>query len=425
MTDQRGVVLPLTLIILMVLTSLAVAVTVLGTTEPQISANLVAGARARFAAEAGLEWAFDLLAGTPDWSTLLNGADADGIILVNNGALPGLDPTSGTYTIRLRNDTLATDTPITGVAPDGGGAAIDTNGRVIVVATGRYRNAVRTVQVMMRRAQFPNFPAALAFPGNEAQANFSGNAFEVSGNDFNTDGSPGGCAPVYGISVSPTLGSPPGSNEQVVENALSAQQKDNVTGKKQVASGPAFGNNTVAVEPTLTPAMVKAFIDAAKANADITLNSHQPSGLSFSNIGNTCSADVNSQTCWGTASTPKVVYIKGDFDPTSQFSALQLSGHTEGYGVLIVEDGDLRISGNFAWNGPIIVTGQYVGIGFLGGGTQAVYGAVISNETAADPGFYEGVVTGNSTIRYSCQALNQAKSARRLVTMSSWQEIGQ
>jgi hypothetical protein len=120
-----------------------------------------------------------------------------------------------------------------------------------------------------------------------------------------------------------------------------------------------------------------------------------------------------------------VVYIKGDPDPSSQFSALQLAGTTQGYGVLIVEDGDLRISGNFGWNGPIIVTGQYVGIGFLGGGNQAVYGAVISNETAADPGFYEGVVTGNSTIRYSCQALALAKGARRLVTMSSWQEIPQ
>jgi len=426
LTDQRGVVLPITLIILMVLTTLAVAVTVLGTTEPTISSNLVAGARARFAAEAGLEWAYDLLAGTPDWNTLLAGADpVNGIVLVNNTTIPGLTAASGSYTVRLRNDTLPGDSGITGVPADGGGATSDTNGRVIVVATGRMRNAVRTIQVMIRRAQFPPFPAALNFPGNEAQANFTGNAFEVSGTDHNTDGSPGGCPSVYGVSVSPTLGSPPGSNEQVVENALSTPQKDNVTGQKQVAAGAGSGNNTIAPEPALTPPVVKAFIDAAKASADITLNSHQPSGLSYNNVGASCSSDINSQTCFGTADHPKVVYIKGDFDPTSMFAALQLSGNTEGHGVLIVEDGDLRISGNFLWHGPIIVTGQYVGVGFLGGGNQAVYGSVISNETATDPGFYEGVVTGNSTIRYSCEALNQARGARRLVTMSSWQEIGQ
>ena len=424
--NQRGVVLPMTLMILMVLTTLAVGVTVLGTIEPTISGNLVAGARARAAAEAGVEWAFDQLAGTPNWSNVLTGADpTSGTMLATNVNLPGFTAASGSFTVRVRNDTLAADQLITGVPPDGGGAAMDTNGRLIIVATGRAGNAVRMVQVMVRRTSLPPFPAALAFPGNEAQASFSGNAFEVNGNDFNTDGTPGGCAPVFGVAVSPTLGSPPGSNETVVQNAVSAQQKDNILGKKQLASGNPWGDNTIAPEPTLTPAFVKSFIDAAKQNADITLASKQPSGLSFNNVGASCATDVSSATCWGTASNPKVVYIKGDFDPTSMFSALQLSGNTEGHGVLIVEDGDLKISGDFKWHGPIIVTGKYVGIGFLGGGNQAVYGAVISNETAADAGFYEGVVTGNSTIRYSCEALNQAAGARRLATMSSWQEIAQ
>jgi hypothetical protein len=239
------------------------------------------------------------------------------------------------------------------------------------------------------------------------------------------DGTAGSCAPVYGISVSSTLGASPGANEAVVQNALSSQQKDNVKGKRQVSTLAGEGNNTIAPEPILTPAFIQDFINNAKAAADITLESKHPDGLSFNNIGASCDADVNSSTCWGTAETPKIVYIKGDPDPTSQFNALRMAGNTEGHGILIVEDGDMRVAGNFLWNGPIIVTGKWVGIGFLGGGNQAVYGSVISNETANDAGFYEGVVTGNSKIRYSCEALAAASRARKLVNMSSWQEVTQ
>lgn len=423
--NERGMVLPVTLMILLLLTSLAVGLVALGQMEPQISRNVGDGARARFVAEAGLEVAYNSLASTANWNTLLATADANGVLLANASPMPGLTGAYGIYTVRLRNDTLASDISITGVAADTGGNTDDSNGRVILESTGQVGTARRIVQVMVRRTQLPPFPAALNFPGNEAQSSFTGNAFAVDGNDWNMDGTAGSCAPVYGVSVSPTLGASPGANEATVQNSLSSQQKDNVKGKRQVSTLPGEGNNTVAPEPALTPAVIQNFINSAKAAADITLESRQPSGLSFNNIGSTCDSDVNSSTCWGTADKPKIVYIKGDPDPTSAFSALQIGGNTEGHGILIVEDGDLRVSGNFKWNGPIIVTGQFVGVGFLGGGNQAVYGTVISNETANDAGFYEGVVTGNSTIRYSCEAIAAASRVRRLVTMSSWKEIGQ
>ena len=121
------------------------------------------------------------------------------------------------------------------------------------------------------------------------------------------------------------------------------------------------------------------------------------------------------------------MYIKGAADPTSAFTALTLNGNVTGYGVLVVEDGDLKVLGNFNWYGLVIVTGQWVGVGFMGslnGTDQYVYGSVISNETSTDP-LYEGVVYADAKLRYSCQALNNAAGARKLLTMSSWTEVSQ
>src|SRR5207302_3937742 len=53
--DERGIILPMTLIILTVLVTLVTAMLALGTTEPQIAANLVRGAQALGLAEAGAD----------------------------------------------------------------------------------------------------------------------------------------------------------------------------------------------------------------------------------------------------------------------------------------------------------------------------------------------------------------------------------
>jgi Tfp pilus assembly protein PilX len=436
MLNQRGIALPLTLMILMALMALTMALLSYAAYEPVLSRNLAESAQARFAAEAGLEQALGVLAGTRDWDTVLVGATWNAL-LPPNSPIGNLPPTRGTFTVNLRNDTFAADPAITGTTNPQETVTDDQNVAVIVTATGIAGTASKTLEAAIKRPTPLPFPAALALPGNEAELSVSGNAFQVSGNGWKMDGSPdpkcvseSGGAPAYGISVSPVLpASNPGSNEAKVEGAIGSVQKDNVTGKQQPGPAqpgpPGQGNNTIARDPILTPQMIQKYIDEAKQAANIKLESKQPSGLEFSNIGDSCSTDPSSQTCWGTAEDPKVVWIKGDPDPSSQFSALQLKGHTTGYGVLIVEDGDLRVSGNFTWNGPIIVTGKWVGVGYLGGGEQQVYGAVISNETATDPGFMEGVVTGNAKIRYSCEALALAQSARGLARIVSWKDVPQ
>ena len=431
--NQRGIALPLTLLIVLVVVSIALGLLAVAGHEPTISHNLAESTQARFAAEAGIEAAFDTLAVTPNWSDLLLKANAlTGKQLFKDRSIGSLPASRGTYTVFLRNDSLAGDPPITGVAADGGGATQDTNKLMIVTSTGTTPKGTRRIRAVVRKLGFPGglFPGALNFPGNEAETFFNGTSFTLDGRGYKMDGtSDPSCPSIYGIAVSPTLGTPPGSNEALVEASLSAAQLANVWGKSQTGGSDLSGIKTIAADPNLTPTMIKNFIDQAKASADIVLTSDQPNGLSMSDIGSTCSADPKSQTCWGYKDSsgqvlPKVVYVKGSPDPTSLFTALNLSGTSTGYGVLIVEDGDFKINGNFAWNGAIIVTGNYVGLGFMGGGTQTVYGSVISNETAHDPGFKEGWVSGNAQIRNSCEALTAAMDRnRKLTSIVSWKDL--
>ncbi len=61
--NERGVALPLAMILLVVLTMLTLTFMSLGSVEPQISANLADGTRARQVAESGIEWGFNQLSG--------------------------------------------------------------------------------------------------------------------------------------------------------------------------------------------------------------------------------------------------------------------------------------------------------------------------------------------------------------------------
>jgi Tfp pilus assembly protein PilX len=399
--DERGIAVAVGLVALMTLTALVLAFLAVGAWEPQIARNLADGTRARYVAEAGLESAYDTLIANVNWNGMLAGStcnanDNGSVMGAVNTTLPGLTASSGTYTVRVRNDCRANDSLLTGVTVEGNAA--DANDRVILTSVGTFGNAQRTISVVVLRVPNllnPNAPphgqlnAALSFPGYESDTRFTGNSFEVDGRNHDLSGNPTTGQALLGISVGPEdqfvpQGGPVMHHEQSVQTAVSNQQDDNVTGVHQ--SNPAAtaqGNLTIAAA-SLTSAAVTAFVNAVKGVADMTINSTQASPASYNNIGNSCAADINSSNCWGTPDNPKIVYVKGQMDPTSMFNALAISGNSTGSGILIVEDGDFTMNGNFHWEGPIIVTGGYVGVGIMGGGFQDVLGGLISNETATN-----------------------------------------
>ena len=117
------------------------------------------------------------------------------------------------------------------------------------------------------------------------------------------------------------------------------------------------------------------------------------------------------------------MYVKGTVDPAQAFYAASISGTSTGVGILIVEDGDLDITGNFRWEGLVIVTGQYVGLHYGGGGFQTLYGGIIVNETTPVNSEVEVDSMGNAKIQYSCQALQNVKNMRKMFRAANWREL--
>jgi len=416
--DQCGVALPLALFLLAGLTGLLVVFVSMGGTDPAISANLNDTTRARYAADAGIEWAFDQLVQQTALDPMSNFKAVVTAILNNNGgvmatnmSLPGLTPTFGAFSVTARNDNLANDDKITGQPVDLlGGSNTDTNDVVILTATGTFNGVTRQIQQVVMHVDM-NIPGGLNLPGLGTNTAFSGNAFTINGNDTNVDDTAGSCGQVWGIGVADA------GMEAAVEASLSAPQKNNVTGKQ------GWGDPTISPDPTLTPAQIAKFVNAVKPYADMTLQASGANRLDYQNIGDTCSANLGDPNCWGTRANPKIVYVKGSLDPAQAFYALSLSGDSTGAGILIVEDGDLNITGNFRWEGLVVVTGQYTGLRYGGGGNQTIYGGVVVNETAAVNSELEVDGMGNAKVLYSCQAVNNVRNMRRLFRLASWREL--
>src|SRR6058998_1786448 len=129
--DERGIAAVMALIVVLTLSLLVCGFLAISAFEPRISENLADSTQARYAADAGIEWAFDQLVATPSWNTLLTGATGCAIPVTpvgwTNVTVPNL---AGTFTVSLRNDCQAGDDQITGVALDNvtGTATNDTNG---------------------------------------------------------------------------------------------------------------------------------------------------------------------------------------------------------------------------------------------------------------------------------------------------------
>ena len=196
--NERGVALPLAMIMLVVLTMLTLTFMSLGAVEPQISRNLSDGARARQLAESGIEWGFTYIAGkdfTND-STLFGsgmtsgGSCGTGItckVLVSGQALPGLTTTAGTFTVTLRNDlnTLNTDQALIGSGNTlDTSTSVDNNSIVILRSTGTFNGASRTITAVVQRGNLP-INAAVSLPG-------------VQGDTYSEDPPCAGCFSVDG-----------------------------------------------------------------------------------------------------------------------------------------------------------------------------------------------------------------------------------
>jgi len=433
--NEQGMALILALMILLTLTGLVLAFLSASAFEPQISRNHSETVRARYVAEAGIEYAYDSLASNVgSWNSYLVGATcAQGAVLgVVDATLPGLGTAHGTFTVKIRNDCKLGDDKVTGVAVDTslgscdpaapGDATHDGNCKLIVTSNGTIGTTTRTVSVVVSKAAPLPINGALAFPGSQADVSMPSVA--IDGRDTKIADRPGiptGAGPaVYGIAVNgglPALASR-------LETVLASGARTDVLGRDRTgASATARGGNAIQADGALTSQAIADFVDAARSTADVTINASPGSGSSLTNVGSTCATDTDSSTCWGTSTHPKIVYVRGALSGAGRYTSLSLTGTNAGTGILIVENSVMEISGSFRWNGPIIATGRDVGIRFRGNGSQVVYGAAIVNElNPAAVANIEGDGMGKPEILYSSEGLGLVQNAlkRRFVTMHSW-----
>jgi Tfp pilus assembly protein PilX len=451
MLNERGMALPLVLLVVMILGGLGVGMLAVGGMEPQISRNLSDTARARALADSGVEWAFNGLVATANWGALLAGATcASGVTPAgwpNNAPLPGAAAASGTYTVTVRNDCLPTDNTLTGAAvEDAGNVATDTNGILILTSRGTVNGAVRSVQVVVRRDLLPSLPGAINLPGVQADTSV-GNInpgyptlnVAIDGRDYNRDGTLGSGPMKTAIATQTgnqqTSSCTPGttSYQQKARNGFDTTAKRASLMGKNSSGTYTTGLNTVLADAALNQTLINNFLAEVKANpATTVLNSTLACPLVMTGtaagsaaVNNGCG--LNQNLSLGTPSDPKLVYFTGDLDPTSQFAGLTSQGTIQGAGILIIEDGDFRINDNFRWDGLVIVTGRYVGMGLMNGSNATIYGAVVSMETQCNESsgfneFLEGGVA-SSTIRVSQQNFSMAQTARGLHRMYSVREL--
>jgi len=479
--DERGMVAVMALIVVLALSLLVAAFLAVSAFEPQISQNLADSTQARYAADAGIEWAFDTLVGTKSWNTLLVGSAGCAVPVTppgwSNVTIGGL---AGSFTVSLRNDCQPGDNQITGETdPDTGTATTDTNNILILTSTGTFQGAQKKIQVVIRRHLPPglNLPAAVNEPGFQSDTYIVCTAqegpcanFEIDGRDYSCSACPpeadaawyktanwsaaSGPALKLGIATQPGDQqdlSPATTYQQNVENAFKsvcpnctsaqAMQKEGaITGKDQAipdpsatATGLAAIGATNALNPTIMQNLLKTLTSNPKTQVlqstlacPMQINGDVGGPTSTPTLTNGCG--MNQTIDLGTPSNPQLVYFRGDLDPTSNFAGLTINNQIQGAGILIVEDGDIKVLGNLNWQGLVIVTGQYVGAGFMDGSTTNINGALVSNETVwnEQPGFSElhlGTMLGSATFHYSQQALDLMNRIRKNHTLYGWRTV--
>ena len=374
-----GSVLVIALLLTTLLTIIGIGFLSVSGTEISIAFNESHLQQAFYLGEAGVAEATRVLRDSDNWNTVLAAAQPFNC--------PGLVPdTDGGCTFTIVND-----------AADPGGPLNDTNDIVVVTSSGTFRNAARDVEAGLTRLALPMPAGAITSIGASTNVSFAGNAFTIDGNNWvppsdngatpeSQDNGTCGSVPVpkYGVAV-------PDAGQQVdVYNDLNFQQMDNITGDAPDPPwNPPSSDPSIGVDTTITPDKLAALVDMLIPMADHT---YTP-GSSFS------AATI------GTQADPKLVVVDAtDYSGTDPALSLHASS---GVGILIVKNGGVRFTGNFQWEGLVIVLGDNVEIDMRGGGHKTIYGSVLLSENLQiSTNTVEG--DGNVEVKYSCEAINTA-----------------
>jgi cytoskeletal protein CcmA (bactofilin family) len=403
--DQRGVALPMAMMVLVLLTTLMLAFAVLSQTEPVIAHNQMEAAQARAHAEAGLEravWALSQGVFPPPSGSGVDGSLASplpdpvpdpykGNVFVSNG-------TSGGYRVSVTSPDLV-NRP---------------NDRVIT-SIGFWtptdhtdpRAAHRRIQATVN--YFPPFgfntPCALCVRGDLA----IGGSSVISGQAPQADASCGGmkkgavaAGDVAFEGSAKTLGDGNG-----VANEAGSDYQENQTDSS------AFSGIT------LTASNFKVLRELAKQNGTY-FGPGYPNGTAASSpawtgtVGFSSSNKLKNGIVFiDTVSGNDIPTTVADQNP-ADFANVTINGNpfvSGDFSGWIVVNGSLQISGNMKVNGLVYAVNDFV---YNGTGTGEIQGLAISQNirdvTATAISSSDALTDGNSRITFNCANLKHPKA---------------
>ncbi|HLA26615.1 MAG TPA: pilus assembly PilX N-terminal domain-containing protein [Syntrophales bacterium] len=396
--DERGMVLVVGLLLIVVLMLAGTTAVLTSTTDMGISANYKTGSQAFYAAEAGIEEArarlktnapsesYEIADSHPTntgWSAYIGdtaktshrGYDSGNSMHVRVSSLQAtLD-----YTVRTVHQTNVSGNILYwgDLNGDGKNERNTATGQNIYLATsyGGAGSANKTIKVELARIPPITAPAALYV---EAATAIQGTSTYINGTD------PPGCG----------TSNLPGVATSLSSSTVTSTGNPTVTGST---------SSTWSVTGGATNMDVQAMIDSWKDSANFS--------YTFDDNETQTGMDWGVPVV-GAQSDPSSCDVSNIVHYNMNGMEIQLAGGSSGCGILLVE-GDLELNGGFNWHGLIIVSGS---VTIAGGGNKNITGSVIAGgSTQAD------LVGGNSSIIYCSAAINN-QTANRPLRALSWKE---
>ncbi len=401
--NERGAVLVVGLLIVLVLTILSMAAMMSTGTELKIAANDLSAKEAFYLAEAGVEegrarlqvtspllpsFILDNQPAIANWTAFIgtveksqqNGYTGS----INQVQYNQLNPPNLNYVVTITHKVGRNPCNPSGTTnyilkwgdkdcagnPDGIlEENITTGNNIYVITSEGYTSTGATKSVRIECARVPPITAPAALY-TKAQTTLHGASTTINGND--------GCGT---------------SNKPGIITMASVNQ-----GAAQVSGSP-----PISVDPSIN-IDVQYMVNQFKGEANYSYNvaSDNRSGM---NWGTPTGATGNPSSC----GVKNIVH----FNTNSTY--VKLTGQSSGCGILLVE-GNLEVQGGFQWYGVILVTGS---VTFKGGGegVKNVTGAILAGgEVSAD------VIGGGADIIYCSSAIDDQTNNYPLVTLR-WVEL--
>jgi hypothetical protein len=364
--DQRGVALPMALIVLAMLSTLIIAFSILASTEPTIASNQQSVAQARAVAESGIERA--------TWA-LNNPTNASGLADPLPGTIPAPYDGSGTVPVELNGSTLG----VFRVTVTNGAASNERN----VLAVGSIPSeanprARQRIQVTVIKFKIPDPPAALSVRGE----------LQVGGNTLIDSRQDTSCGAKVGTFTTGTTSILDASAE-----VYGAAAGGTLSQKNELGPDISQGQPTAAFDTYLLSdndmAALKAYAKSQgtyyQGNVEFNSSSRMPNGVIF-------------------IDTVSGGPITATSDP-ADMANLRIQGNAPAsadgifHGWLIV-NGSLQIDGNFQMWGYGYVMNDLT---YTGTGTGQIVGAMLSrNIKDTSSTTIDTNTGGNASILYDC-----------------------